>query len=277
MHGVLAASAVHPQLGDLFPLWSVLPFAAMLLSIAILPLLAPGLWEHNRNKAILSFVLGAPVAIWTASLESTAVVHAAGEYLAFILLLGALFVISGGIVVRGTLAGTPGLNMILLAIGAVLASMIGTTGASMLLVRPLLRANSVRIRKAHVFIFFIFVVANGGGLLTPMGDPPLFLGFLRGVPFTWPLRLWREWMFANGILLILFSSSTRPSSAARTWNGPATSTASPSSTRSRSASPASRTSSISPASSPCSSSPERWACPRRCRTRAYCPWSPSPG
>ena len=204
MHGVLAASAVHPQLGDLFPLWSVLPFAAMLLSIAILPLLAPGLWEHNRNKAILSFVLGAPVAIWTASLESTAVVHAAGEYLAFILLLGALFVISGGIVVRGTLAGTPGLNMILLAIGAVLASMIGTTGASMLLVRPLLRANSVRIRKAHVFIFFIFVVANGGGLLTPMGDPPLFLGFLRGVPFTWTLRLWREWMFANGILLILF-------------------------------------------------------------------------
>ena len=204
MHGALAASAAHPQLGDLFPVWSVLPFAAMLLSIAVLPLLAPGLWEHNRNKAILSFLLGAPVAIWTATLEPAAVLHAGSEYLAFILLLGALFVISGGIVVRGTLAGTPGLNTVLLAIGAVLASLIGTTGASMLLVRPLLRANSVRVRKAHVFIFFIFVVANGGGLLTPMGDPPLFLGFLRGVPFTWTLRLWREWIFANGILLILF-------------------------------------------------------------------------
>jgi Na+/H+ antiporter NhaD/arsenite permease-like protein len=115
-----------------------------------------------------------------------------------------LFVISGGIVVRGTLAGTPGLNAILLGIGALLASVIGTTGASMLLVRPLLRANSVRALKAHVFVFFIFVVANGGGLLTPMGDPPLFLGFLRGVPFTWTLRLWPEWLFANAVLLVLF-------------------------------------------------------------------------
>src|SRR5437867_7411311 len=200
---VLHAAAAL-QLGHQFPLWSVAPFVIMLIGIAVLPLVAGRIWEYNHNKALLSLVLGAPVAVWTATLDSSAVVHAAGEYVAFIVLLGALFVISGGIVVRGTLAGTPGLNAILLAIGAVLASLIGTTGASMLLIRPLLRANSVRNRKAHVFVFFIFVVANGGGLLTPMGDPPLFLGFLRGVPFTWTLRLWREWMFANGILLILF-------------------------------------------------------------------------
>src|SRR5581483_10602580 len=150
MQPPLSAGAPPALLGDLLPVWSVGPFAAMLLAIAVMPLLAPGFWEHNRNKALLSLVLGA------------------------------LFVISGGIVVRGTLAGTPGLNAILLGIGATLASLIGTTGASMLLIRPLLRANSVRALKAHVFVFFIFVVANCGGLLTPMGDPPLFLGFLRG-------------------------------------------------------------------------------------------------
>ena len=204
MQPPLPAGAPPAVLGDLLPVWSVVPFAVMLLAIALMPLLAPGLWEHNRNKALLSLLLGAPIAVWTATLESAALLHAANEYVAFILLLGALFVISGGIVVRGTLAGTPGLNAILLGIGAVLASLIGTTGASMLLVRPLLRANSVRALKAHVFVFFIFVVANGGGLLTPMGDPPLFLGFLRGVPFTWTFRLWREWLFVNGILLVLF-------------------------------------------------------------------------
>jgi len=200
---VLHAAAAL-QLGHQFPLWSVAPFVIMLIGIAVLPLVAGRIWEYNHNKALLSLVLGAPVAIWTATLDSSAVVHAAGEYVAFIVLLGALFVISGGIVVRGTLAGTPGLNTVLLGIGAVLASIIGTTGASMLLVRPLLRANSVRWRKAHVFVFFIFIVANAGGLLTPMGDPPLFLGFLRGVPFTWTLRLWRPWLLANAVLLVLF-------------------------------------------------------------------------
>jgi Na+/H+ antiporter NhaD/arsenite permease-like protein len=113
-------------------------------------------------------------------------------------------VISGGIVVRGTLAGTPGLNMVLLGIGAVTASLIGTTGASMLLIRPLLRANSVRMRKAHVGVFFIFIVSNAGGLLTPLGDPPLFLGFLRGMPFLWTLRLFPQWLFVNGVLLVIF-------------------------------------------------------------------------
>jgi len=193
-----------PVLGDLLPLWSVVPFSVMLLAIALMPLVAPDLWERNSFKAILSLLLGAPVAIWVGSIEPGAVLHAAREYLTFILLLAALFVVAGGIVVRGTLAGTPGANTVLLAVGAVLASFIGTTGASILLVRPLLRANSVRVRTAHVFVFFIFVVANAGGLLTPMGDPPVLLGFLRGVPFTWTLRLWKEWLLVNGVLLILF-------------------------------------------------------------------------
>src|SRR5712664_1224391 len=204
MQGLMAAGAAAAQLGNLFPLWSVVPFVVMLLAIAVLPLVVGKHWDPNLNKAILSALLGAPVAIWTATLDPGAVVHAGGEYLAFILLLGALFVIAGGIVIRGTLAGTPGENTVVLGIGAVLASIIGTTGASMLLIRPLVRANSVRMRKAHVFVFFIFVVANAGGLLTPIGDPPLFLGFLRGVPFTWTLRLWPAWLLANGVLLVLF-------------------------------------------------------------------------
>jgi Na+/H+ antiporter NhaD/arsenite permease-like protein len=198
------AVASAQQLGHQLPLWSIVPFGVMLLSIAFLPILAGGLWEYNRNKAFLSLLLGGPVAAWTATLDSSVVAHTAGEYLAFILLLTALFVISGGIVVRGTLAGTPGLNAGVLAVGAVLASLIGTTGASMLLVRPLLRANSVRERKGHVFVFFIFVVANAGGLLTPMGDPPLFLGFLRGVPFTWTLGLWKQWLLVNLCLIVVF-------------------------------------------------------------------------
>ncbi|HEX9052776.1 MAG TPA: sodium:proton antiporter [Anaeromyxobacter sp.] len=199
-----AAEGAELPLGERLPAWSVAPFALMLLAIAVLPLAAPGFWERNRNKALVSLLLGAPVAIGVAALEPAAVVHAGREYAAFIVLLGALFVISGGVVVRGTLAGTPGLNTALLGLGAVLASLIGTTGASMVLVRPLLRANSVRRDVSHVVVFFIFVVANAGGLLTPLGDPPLFLGFLRGVPFLWTLRLFPIWLFVNGALLVVF-------------------------------------------------------------------------
>jgi len=192
------------SLGLQLPLWSVAPFAILLLCIAILPLAAGHFWEHNRNKGIVSFLLGAPVAVWMATLDRGAVLHTAHEYVAFIVLLAALFVIAGGIVVRGTLAGTPGLNAGFLAVGAVLASLIGTTGASVLLIRPVLRANSVRTRKAHVIVFLIFVVSNAGGLLTPLGDPPLFLGFLRGVPFFWTLGLWKQWLLVNGALILLF-------------------------------------------------------------------------
>jgi Na+/H+ antiporter NhaD/arsenite permease-like protein len=200
----LAASAHGSSLGHELPMWSVAPFAVMLLAIAVLPLVASHFWEHNRNKAILSVVLGVPVAAWIATKDLVALGHVVHEYVAFIILLGALFVIAGGIVVRGTLAGTPGVNTVLLAIGAVIASFVGTTGASMLLIRPLLRANSVRARKIHVVIFFIFVVSNAGGLLTPLGDPPLFLGFLRGVPFLWTMRLFPMWLFVNGALLAIF-------------------------------------------------------------------------
>jgi Na+/H+ antiporter NhaD/arsenite permease-like protein len=195
---------MEARLGDVLPLWSIAPFAAMLLAIALGPLVAPHLWERNRNKALLSAALGLPVLAWIWALAPGAVLHAASEYLAFVALLGALFVISGGIVVRGTLAGTPGLNAGLLALGALLASLVGTTGASMVLIRPLLRANSVRRRVAHVVVFFIFVVSNAGGLLTPLGDPPLFLGYLRGVPFLWTLRLWGPWLFVNAALVLLF-------------------------------------------------------------------------
>jgi Na+/H+ antiporter NhaD/arsenite permease-like protein len=198
------AAASGGRVGEALALWSVAPFALMLLGIAVLPLVAGHLWEHNRNKAILSALLGLPVAAWMWTLDPAAVGHVAHEYVAFLILLGSLFVIAGGIVIRGTLAGTPGLNAALLALGAVLASVVGTTGASMLLIRPLLRANSVRKAKAHVVVFFIFVVSNAGGLLTPLGDPPLFLGFLRGVPFLWTLRLLPQWLFVNALLVVVF-------------------------------------------------------------------------
>lgn len=194
----------HVPLGARVPIWSVLPFVTMLGSIALLPLIAEHWWESNKNRALVSFVLGMPIAVWMGVLDSHAVFHTFHEYLAFILLLGSLYVIAGGIVVRGTIAGTPAANVSMLAIGGALASFIGTTGASMLLIRPLLRANKQRRRKAHIIVFFIFLVSNIGGLLTPLGDPPLFLGFLRGVPFFWTFGLWFEWIFMLGIGFILF-------------------------------------------------------------------------
>jgi Na+/H+ antiporter NhaD/arsenite permease-like protein len=196
------ATAAH--LGDALPAWSVVPFGLMLLAIAVLPLAAPAFWEHNRNKAVVSLALGLPVAVGVGRLDPGAMLHVAREYVAFILLLGSLFVIAGGIVVRGTLSGRPSLNAGLLGAGAVLASIVGTTGASMLLVRPVLRANAARPRRAHVLVFFIFLVSNVGGLLTPLGDPPLFLGFLRGVPFGWTLRLLPVWLLVVGALLAVF-------------------------------------------------------------------------
>jgi len=201
----VAASGHGEPLGEAAPVTSIIQFAVMLLAIAVLPLVAPRWWHHNLNRGIVSFVLGAPVVVALLVLGySTDVLHILHEYVAFIILLGALFVISGGIVVRGTLAGTPGVNTILLAIGGLMASFIGTTGAAMLLIRPLLRANEHRQRKTHVVIFFIFVVANIGGLLTPLGDPPLFLGFLRGVPFTWTFNLAPQWAAMLVVILVVF-------------------------------------------------------------------------
>ena len=191
------------------PFWTVLPFAGLLLSIAILPLLTPHFWESNRNKGFVAGLFALPVALYLWLAHGEAGLHEllekGKEYASFILLLGALFAITGGIRVRGSLSGTPLLNTALLGIGAVLANFIGTTGASVLLVRPLLRANAPRQNKAHVVVFFIFVVSNCGGLLTPLGDPPLFLGFLKGVPFGWTFQLWKQWLLVNGLLLVVFN------------------------------------------------------------------------
>jgi Na+/H+ antiporter NhaD/arsenite permease-like protein len=188
--------------------WSALPFAGLLASIAIVPLAAPHFWESNRNKALVAALFSAPAAATLIGVlggdGARELGHKLFEYVSFLSLLGALFVITGGVYVRGSLAGTPLVNTGVLALGAVLASWIGTTGASVLLIRPLLRANEERKRKIHVVVFFIFIVSNCGGLLTPLGDPPLFLGFLKGVPFGWTFGLWREWLLVNGVLLVIF-------------------------------------------------------------------------
>ena len=182
----------------------VLPFALLLGCIAVLPLLAAHFWEQNRNKAMVAGLLSLPVALFLANSFPSGLVHSALEYASFLALLGSLYVIAGGIHVTGDLAATPRVNTAILALGAVLANLVGTTGASMLLIRVLLRTNSERKRTSHVPFFFILIVSNCGGLLTPLGDPPLFLGYLRGVPFTWTLGLFPYWLLANAYLLALF-------------------------------------------------------------------------
>jgi Na+/H+ antiporter NhaD/arsenite permease-like protein len=196
---------VLPPLGT--PTWAVIPFVVYLLSIATLPLFLGRLWELDRNKLIFALTAGAPVVAYLFRRPggATLLVESGRDYLSFMALLMALFVISGGIYLRGSFAGTPTVNTTFLAAGALLASVVGTTGASALLIRPLLRANQGRPRATHVVVFFIFVVANGGGLLTPLGDPPLFLGFLRGVPFTWTFRLFPQWLVVVGSLLVIFN------------------------------------------------------------------------
>src|SRR6266850_205234 len=184
---------------------TALPFLALLLTIALAPLVAPHWWHHNRNKAVVALVVSLPIAIYLGIVAPSALVEKAHEYFGFIVVIGALFIISGGIHIQGSFAGTPLVNTGLLGIGAVLANLVGTTGASVLLIRPLLRANKARKRVAHLVIFFIFIVGNCGGLLTPIGDPPLLLGVLKGVPFDWTLRLWPQWLLVNGILLIVFN------------------------------------------------------------------------
>lgn len=195
--------------GSALSAWWGLPFAGMLLSIALLPLLAPMFWHHHFGKVAAgwSIALLLPFAVqFGAGAAGQALVHTLlAEYLPFIVLLTALFTVSGGIYVRGNLHGSPALNTGLLALGAVLASVMGTTGASMVLIRPLIRANDNRKHTVHVFVFFIFIVSNIGGSLTPLGDPPLFLGFLKGVSFLWTAQhLLPETLFMVSSLLALF-------------------------------------------------------------------------
>lgn len=205
----LLADAEHVNLGVELGLWTLIPFAALLLCIAVLPLVAGHWWEHNKNKGIVSAVCAVPIAIYFVTTFGQTGVHnlieKGEEYLSFMVLLTSLFVITGGIYIRGSLRGSPTANTGILALGAVLANLIGTTGASVLLIRPLLRANQTRTRVAHVVVFFIFVVSNCGGLLTPLGDPPLFLGYLKGVPFEWTLSLLPQWATVNVILLVVFN------------------------------------------------------------------------
>lgn len=202
------ATAAELDGTQLTAIWG-LPFAGILLSIALAPLLLPQFWHHHYGKVAagwsLAFLLPF-AAVFGISAAGGNLVHALlAEYIPFILLLTALFTVSGGIYIRGNLHGSPGLNASILAIGAVLASFMGTTGASMLLIRPLIRANDNRKHVAHVVVFFIFIVSNAGGSLTPLGDPPLFLGFLKGVDFFWTVKnIFPESLFLIGSLLVIF-------------------------------------------------------------------------
>ncbi len=188
------------------PLWASIPFVLMLAMIAVGPLTFHHWWENNKNKLIVSLVLGIPTAIYLIVQGLTdALLHQIFyDYVPFIILLGALFTITGGIHLKGDIQAKPTTNLIFLGIGAVLASIMGTTGAAMLLIRPVIRTNSERKYKVHTILFFIAIVANAGGLLTPLGDPPLFLLYLRGASFDWFLHMVPEWLFVNGVLLIIY-------------------------------------------------------------------------
>jgi Na+/H+ antiporter NhaD/arsenite permease-like protein len=230
-HGDAAVPESHAVAAP--PVATVLPFALLLAAIAILPL-TPGLshwWEHNSSKLLVAGLLAAitlgyyllghrhpidlhfpahavvqPAAAGLSwSTVGTVLINAIlAEYIPFITLLFALYVITGGVRIEGDLEATPTTNAAFLAVGAVLASFIGTTGAAMLLVRPLLETNRERRHVAHTLVFFIFIVCNCGGLLLPIGDPPLFLGYLQGVDFLWTMSLWNEWLFTNGSLLVIY-------------------------------------------------------------------------
>ena len=204
----LSALAAEFNGAQLSVVWGI-PFAGILLSIALAPLLLPHFWHHHYGKVAAAWSLAFLLpfaAVFGASAAGVNLVHALlAEYIPFILLLTALFTVSGGVYIRGNLHGSPGLNASILAIGAVLASFMGTTGASMLLIRPLIRANDNRKHVAHVVVFFIFIVSNAGGSLTPLGDPPLFLGFLKGVDFFWTVKhIFPESLFLIGSLLAIF-------------------------------------------------------------------------
>jgi Na+/H+ antiporter NhaD/arsenite permease-like protein len=200
------AGGAH-DLGALLPLWSVIPFVGMLLSLALAPLLVKSFWARRYPLVALFWaaVFAVPFVTRYGATAGTALAHMAlSDYLPFIILLTGLYTVSGGMILRGKLAGTPRTNVVLLLIGACAASVIGTTGAATLMIRPVLRANRHRQHKAHIVVFLIFLVGNIGGVLTPLGDPPLFLGFLHGVPFFWTLRLLPLFLVSVSALLILF-------------------------------------------------------------------------
>ena len=210
----LASSALASEategaetIGTKLPLWSVIPFVGILLSIALFPLLAPHFWHHHFPKvsAFWALVFALPFVLVFKGAALHEILHIyIVDYIPFIILLWALFTTAGGILVKGALRGTPIFNTVLLIIGTALASWVGTTGASMIMIRPVMRANLLRRHKAHTIVFFIFLISNIGGALTPLGDPPLFLGFLHGVPFFWTFRILPEMAFVSIALLALY-------------------------------------------------------------------------
>lgn len=205
---IAVASTGGDSLGNILPIWSVLPFVGMLLSIAFIPLINGHWWEKHMPKVSIFWILVFFIPFLLAYGGNVAIANFLEvvilDYLPFIILLFGLFAVSGGIILRGSLTGTPVANVTLLSIGTILSSWIGTTGASMLFIRPIIRANEWREKKTHIIVFFIFLVSNIGGCLTPIGDPPLFLGFLRGVPFFWTMKLLPLLLFNAVILLAVY-------------------------------------------------------------------------
>ena len=224
-HASATHSAAHSYVP---PLWAVIPFIGLLLAIAVLPLISTtaNWWHHNKNRFLVASLLGLltlgyygfshPGGIanhFTHAVSSSPgleTLFAAfsnaifSEFIPFIVLLFSLYVISGGINLSGDLPARPTTNLGFLGLGTLLASFIGTTGAAMVLIRPLLTTNLERRYKTHTVVFFIFTTCNCAGLLLPIGDPPLFLGYLRGVPFTWTLKLWPYWIATNLALLAIY-------------------------------------------------------------------------
>lgn len=190
------------------PVWLCIPFAGLLLCIALMPLVKGEWWEAHQPHVVILWVLAMaiPFAIvyGVGEMAETVLECTVNDYVTFIILLFGLFCVSGNITMEGDFAGSPRVNVGLLALGTFLASCIGTTGASMLMVRPVLKMNSWRKRKAHIMVFFIFMVSNMGGILTPIGDPPLLMGFMRGVPFFWSLHLFPVLLFNMIVLLFVF-------------------------------------------------------------------------
>ena len=187
-------------------LWMLIPFAIMLLMIAVAPLVAEHWWEENRNKLIFTLGLSIPTALFLTwvGLGSNVMHQLLYDYVPFIILLLALFVVTGGIRISGDIAASPTTNTLVLGIGWLLASFMGTTGAAMLMIRPLLQINQQRKHRVHTVLFFIALVANCGGLLTPLGDPPLFLLYLRGADFSWFMQVAPQWAFVGLLLLAIY-------------------------------------------------------------------------
>ena len=196
------------KVSEMIPLWLCIPFAGLLLCIAVLPLIKPHWWEEHQPHAVafwsLLFVVPFALMYGVSHASETVLECMINDYLTFIVLLFGLFCVSGNITMSGDLAGSPRINVGLLALGTILSSWIGTTGASMLMIRPIIKMNAWRKRRRHIVIFFIFMVSNMGGCLTPIGDPPLLMGFMRGVPFFWSLHLTPVLLFNMALLLFIF-------------------------------------------------------------------------